>query len=352
MKRTVQLALLAVACCLGCGPEFYANKMVKVDTTRGKVDQAVLGSPDRLIASGKISSHRHAEIGDQTIQLWLIQASPEITARTGGQSLGTMLLVHDLHRSKVSMLPLGRKLAEMGYDVVLPDLRTHGASSGELFTYGANEKRDLKVIMDELLREDSVDDKIVVFGAGLGGSIAIQYAAIDPHCVGVVAFQPYADIAGMLRKEATFAFLSDSDLAQVIALGGDMAKFDPAEANAVDAAARLACPLLIIRRRGDMGYPVRQAQAVYDAAGGAKQFLEIPLGGEDWNYTTAPERYLAGQINTFANGGLVTGYYRAVTSGRPSAAGPPAPPVVPPDAPEDAPDAPQYPTAIHRTTLQ
>lgn len=350
MKLTALLALTAAICCLGCSPEFYANKMVRVDTARGRIAQAALGSPDGLIASGRISVHRPARIGDQTIQLWLINASPEITARTGGESLGTMILIHDIHRSKASMLLLGGRLADMGYDVVLPDLRTHGTSTGEFFTYGVNETRDLKVIMDELLREDSVDDKIIAVGVGLGGSIAIQYAALDPHCAGVVAFQPYADLPSTLRKMSTFALLSDNDLAQVIALAGNIAKFDPAKASTVDAAARLSCPLLVIQRRGDLGYSAAQADSVYDAAGGAKELVEIQLGGDDWSYATAPDRYLSGLINNFANGGLVTGYYRSVMSGEPANTAPPAPQVVPPPAGNDVPS--QYPTVIHRTTLR
>ena len=359
MKRTAQIALLAaMAFTAGCGTEFYANRMMNVDTSRGRFDLAVAGSPDRLIETGKITSYHQPRIGNQQLELWLISASSGITARTGGVSLGTVLLVHDIHRSKASMLSLGGKLAEMGFDVVLPDLRAHGASQGEAFTYGAYEKRDLKVVMDALLRQGSIDDKIVVYGEGLGASVAVGYAAIDPNCSGVVAYQPYADIAGVLRQDGTFKFLSERDLADVIALGADMGKFDPRQASATEAAARLACPLLVIRRRGDFGYPVEQAHAVYDRAGGAKEFFEIPMS-DDWAYKTATASYLADVINAFANGGLVTGHYRAITSDQ---AAPPTTPAAPqpvqpregegPPIPSGGNGAIPTPTVIHRTRLR
>ncbi len=352
MKLTAQIALIAAMfLAAGCDTEYYANKMINVNTSRGKMDLAMLGSQDRLIDSGKITAYRSPRIADRTVSLWLINASTDVTTRTGGQGLGTVLLIHDIGRSKASMLSLGGKLAEMGYDVVLPDLCTHGASTGENFTYGANEKRDLKVIMDALLRDGSIASKIIAFGTGLGGSIAVEYAAIDPHCVGVVAYQPFADIGGKLQDDMTYVFLSGADLAEVVSLGCDMAKFDPLEASATEAAARLACPLLVVRRQGDLGYPVGQAHAVYDIAAGAKDFYEIPLGDENWAYSTSRPAYLAGIINSFANGGLVTGYYRAVASGdivRPAAALADGPGEDGPD--QDAgPDQPRASTVIHRS---
>ena len=356
MKRTIQVMLTAAAVlAVGCGTEFYANKMVNVDTARGRFDLAVAGSPERLVDSGKITSYQQPRIGNQQMELWLINASTGITARTGGVSLGTMLLIHDIHRSKASMLALGGKLAEMGFDVVLPDLRAHGASEGEAFTYGAYEKRDLKVIMAALLTQGSIDDKIVAYGEGLGGSVAVAYAAIDPNCAGVVAYQPYADVAGALRKDAAFRMLQEDDLAEVVALGADMAKFDPRQASAAEAAGRLSCPLLVIHRKGDFGYPVAQAHAVYDNAGGAKEFFEIPRG-DNWAFQTDSAAYLADVVNAFANGGLVTGHYRAITAEPPpppaSRTGQPRPNGGPPIPSGDNDGDLPAPTVIRRTTLR
>jgi len=366
MKRTIQFALMAAAiCAVGCTPQNYAEKMVKVSSFRGRMDQTMIGSPANLVGKRYITSYRPAIIGDLTIQLWLISASPEITARTGGKSLGTMLLIHDIHRSNASMLSLGRRLADMGYDVVLPDLRAHGSSTGEYFTYGALEKRDLKVIMDGLLREGGIDDKIIAYGSGLGGSIAIQYAAIDPHCVGVVAYQPYVDIKAALHKDGGFVGLSDTQLDEVIKLGGDMAKFDPVEASTVASAAKLTCPLMIVRRRADMGYPDSESTAIYDASPGAKELVEIQLGGDDWTYVTGPDDYRAKLLNAFATGGLVTGYHRALAPEEPPAPPEPMVPSAPrPGSGESRPPAPTgdstrngdtlppYPTLIRRTVLQ
>ncbi len=315
MKLIRQIILLSVVLpAVGCGTEYHANQMINVDTGRGKFDLAVLRSPDELVAAGKITSYQPATIGEQTLQLWLITASP--AGDDGAEALGTILLIHDIGRSKASMLSLGGKLAALGYDVVLPDLRAHGESTGEAFTYGANEKHDLKIIMDALLLQGSIGDKIVAFGTGVGGSVAIEYAAIDPNCVGVVAFQPYADIAGKLHTQGTFRFLSNEDLAETIRLGSQQAKFDPQEASAVDSAAALDCPLLLLRRRMDFGYPAAQADAIYQAAAGPKDIFDIPFG-DDWAFRMSKPTYLAGALHNFSAGGLVTGYYRAAKFGEP-----------------------------------
>ena len=170
--------------------------------------------------------------------------------------------------------------------------------------------------MDQLLREQAVSPKIVSFGKGVGGSIAIIYASYDPNCMGVIAYQPYADLVGDLESQSSFSMVKDDALADIIEAGCLKAEFEPSEASAALAAMQMGCPIRLIRRKGDMNYPAEETQRIYESSNGAKEMRIVALGSEDWNFVTDSTDFLADQINDFALGGLVTGYYISTTRER------------------------------------
>ncbi len=255
MTRYAQWILVACLLCLvGCGDAYYQQKMLRPDVSAGKFQASLADSSDSLVAKGKITAARGFDYSNGfRMEFWLISASREITSRTEGESLGTVLLIHDLGQSRYSMLKLGQMLAQLGYDVVIPDLRYHGASPAPFASYGAYEKYELSLMMGALLREDAIHGKIIAFGEGLGGSIAIQYAAIDPACMAVVAFEPYCDIADVLKTDADFAFMQSQDLTRVVAQAADSANFDPLDASAQHAIQSVVCPVMLVHRVADLG---------------------------------------------------------------------------------------------------
>ena len=174
MKRCLLIVLVAA---LAGGCQDRVERMILVDTKEGDFDLMTAGSSESLKQRGTISIHRTLPFADGTlIDTWVIQADPTYTLATGGKPRGTILVLHDLGQSKGSVLKLGRALSAEGYDVVLPDLRAHGRSTGTYATYGAKEKTDLASVMKALLTDGQVDGNIFVYGEGYGGSIAIGYA--------------------------------------------------------------------------------------------------------------------------------------------------------------------------------
>ena len=321
MKRLASILILTgLIFLVGCGTDYYADQMVMPSTSSGKTHQNMAGSGESLKAKGKISDFRRAEFADGSqMDYWLINASPEVTVETDGAAMATIILLHDLGDSKSSMLKLGQRLSELGYDVVLPDLRTHGRSSGNFFTYGAREQEDLRTLMDQLLREQVVSPKIIAFGDGVGGSIAIIYAASDPNCMGVVANQPYSDLRGTLEGDSAFNMLKEDGVDDVIDAGCAKGDFRPGDASAALSAMQLRCPIRVIRRDSDVGYDSDQAQRIYDCTSGHKEMEVVEYGSEDWSYKTGTTEFFATEINEFALGGLVTGYYRDVMKQRQAA---------------------------------
>ena len=292
MKQCWMIAAVAFASVFaqGCQTDDYARQIVAPDTNRGRIDETFCPSAETMVAQDRISLFRQVPVADKaTIDVWVIKARDAGNRPVAAK--GTMLIIHSLYDSKATFpyRGTGERLAKMGYDVVLPDLRKHGRSRGDFITYGVKESTDLKAVIDNLVADKSVDPKVYAFGVNLGGAAAIQYAAIDPRCKGVMAVAPYQDFRGIVRHWLGRLLLNQEDYEKVIASAGKMADFDPNQASAVLAVKNIHAPLLLVHGMMDMSVPLDHSKAIFEAANEPKGLLVmgleqivLPAAMEDW----------------------------------------------------------------------
>ena len=94
---------------------------------------------------------------------WMMEAS---------ERRGTVVLLHGLGDSRVSMLARAQFLRRAGYSSLLYDSRAHGESGGEWVTFGALESEDLRSVL-RWRREQHPGEPIAVIGTSLGGASAV-----------------------------------------------------------------------------------------------------------------------------------------------------------------------------------
>lgn len=266
------VAAAALAVASGCSVDFYARGLVTHRNLNGKIKLWFLGGVEHLIAKGTISArYRVAAPDGVELDVWMMDRQPGTPAR------GTIVAVHGILDSKARMMTMSRRLTELGYDVVLPDLRAHGHSGGHYVTFGAKESLDIKAVVDALLSDGIIHGPIYVFGQSMGGTIAILYAAADPRCKVVVAAAPYKDLHSIARRFVPVMRGEKYD--RVVARAGEIADFDPGDTSALAGAEKLAAPLLVIHGRLDCTVPISHGRAIYEAARGPKKFIPVPLHG-------------------------------------------------------------------------
>jgi uncharacterized protein len=270
LKHVMICAVLA-GVMSGC-ERMFAKQIIKPASLGGKLAL-------RFVDSDRIDAHRRIDAGDGTkIDAWVIKAKP---ARPNTVSRkATVVVIHPMLMSKSWFLSLGERLASDGWDVVLPDLRAHGASGGQYITWGAKEKHDIKAVVDSMIAEKLIEPRVYVMGASLGGCVAIQYAAIDSRCEGVLALAPPTGVKGAAR--AMFPLATNGWLKRTIAFAGEIAGFDPADASAVDAAGELKCPLVLVHGSLDLIVPHSHSKRICAAAGGPKKLISLFMA----NHTT------------------------------------------------------------------
>src|SRR5262249_12980097 len=86
---------------------------------------------------------------------------------------GALILLHGQTDNRVGMLGYANLFLRQGYNTLVPDLRAHGASDGELATYGFREADDVHRWVDWMMAKQPGGH---VFGLGesMGAAILLQ----------------------------------------------------------------------------------------------------------------------------------------------------------------------------------
>jgi fermentation-respiration switch protein FrsA (DUF1100 family) len=104
---------------------------------------------------------------------------------------GAVLLLHGVGDTRLGMTSHAEYLLRAGYSVLLPDSRGHGASGGDLVTYGLKEGRDAGQ-WAQWMTEQSGVQRTYALGESMGAAVAIQSLAWRPRFRAIVAECPFA----------------------------------------------------------------------------------------------------------------------------------------------------------------
>ena len=206
-----------------------------------------------------------------------------------------IVLVHGMGGSLDEMAGIARDLHHEGYDVLLFDLRGHGASDESRLFMGARERGDLRAVLDWAGRRGYPPDRIGWVAHSMGASTVLMEAARNAKITAAVLDSPFGNLPELLDRQLT----EHSHLPRV---------FNPG----ILAAARLAFgvrtdnlipmrsardwgrrPMLLIHGEADSVVPVSQARQIADNAGPTCRALYLPGVEHVAAYRRQPDRYIA-----------------------------------------------------------
>ncbi len=216
-----------------------------------------------------------------------------------------VLLFHGVSDNRSGTLGHAEFLVRHGYGVMMMDSRAHGASGGEMATYGWKERYDTIAITDALYSTESVRH-LYALGVSMGAAIALQSAAVEPRIEGVVAESPFADLREVSYDYGGLHFspLLGKTLLRPATIFGMKAlakagNFDPDEVSPEKAVATRPFATLLICGTRDHTIPCRHAERIYRAAAGPKELWVVEgaehasaLGREPAEYEARVIRFL------------------------------------------------------------
>jgi uncharacterized protein len=203
----------------------------------------------------------------------------------------TIVMVHGLSNNRGEGLDKAGYLHQAGYNLLVFDLRGHGQSDGSGTTMGYQEPKDVRAAVSEAKTLDG--GPVVLFGYSLGAATAVEDAATDSNVAAVVEDSGFSSAGDVfLARFSEITRLPNTPLAAAVVafgtidIGTSLWNVDPAAM-----AARLHKPMLAIVGDADTIVPPAEGLALYRAAQGPKQLLEVPGAGHVQAYYTANRLY-------------------------------------------------------------
>jgi alpha-beta hydrolase superfamily lysophospholipase len=208
-----------------------------------------------------------------------------------------VMLFHGVSDNRAGTFGYAELLLRNGYHVVMMDLRAHGASGGELATFGWNERHDVHFVAEALFASERVHC-FFLLGASMGASIALQAAEVETRVAGVVAESAFAnlrevsfDYAGLRISSFLGRTLFRPASAMALRSAEKEGGFDVDDVSPEKAAAARAFPVLLICGLKDRNIPSRHSKRIYAAATGPKELWLVPGAGHTMALGTAPKEY-------------------------------------------------------------
>ncbi len=232
---------------------------------------------------GFVTELEHPGDPREPASLFAVAASP---GRPEGRS--TLLFVHGKGGAGSEWRPDARRALKLGYNVLIPDLRGHGRSSGARVTFGLFETEDLNRLVAEAERLGFDPARLGIDGCSMGSLVALHFAAQAGRSgAGVRALWLQSPFSG-LREMATHYVHTATGLPSwsvalptTLALceierrtGLTLSALDPTRA-----ARELRCPAVIVHGEEDRRVPLSFVRPLFAAFGGPVELWKVPRCG-------------------------------------------------------------------------
>jgi pimeloyl-ACP methyl ester carboxylesterase len=206
----------------------------------------------------------------------------------------TILFLHGKGGAASEWEPDAIRALRLGWNVLLPDLRGHGRSGGELFTLGLLEREDLEALLDHTARRFGVDaGRLAIHACSAGSSVALQFGAGRAGLRGVWLESPFAQSREMAQHYLSRAtgipgplLWLTTELAVAKAVrrirrelgvapsAGGLERIDP-----LAAAYRLRCPVALVHGGDDRLVPARFTERLAAALPPGSVVWRVPGAG-------------------------------------------------------------------------
>ena len=177
----------------------------------------------------------------------------------------------------------------LGYNVLLPDQRSHGASGGHTITMGVKERYDCRAWAYWAYKRFGPEVPIFLMGVSMGAATVLLASGLDlPETVrGIIADCGYTsphDICTKVLKTVVPSAL----MSPIYAVGrvGTLlyGRFDPDDADCRQAVAKARIPILFIHGEADDFVPCEMSRENFDACASPKWLVTIPGAGHAVSY--------------------------------------------------------------------
>ncbi|NRD22777.1 alpha/beta fold hydrolase [Winogradskyella litoriviva] len=231
-----------------------------------------------------------------------ITLSARLTFSSLDFSKGTIILLHGIRSNKEAFFDLSTYLAQNGFNSVALDSRAHGQSQGQFCTFGVNEKKDVKSVIDYLIKKENLTH-IGIWGQSLGGAIGLQAMGFDKRIKFGIIESTFSDFKTIVNDyfqlHAGFSFQPFSNY--LVERAGSIGNFDVNDAKPIVYCENITQPILIVHGNKDNRIKIAYGKENYSKIKSAnKEFLEVNNANHLNVWKTGGEKYF-NKVLSFLN---------------------------------------------------
>lgn len=217
----------------------------------------------------------------------------------GEDSSPHLIFVHGIGsvRSGDNAVELATRMVDLGYNVLLFDLRGHGSSEGDKVSGGFFERWDVLGALDYLVERGVDPSRMGLMGFSMGAATLIMAAAEEPRITAVVADSPFADASDLIARESARKtpfpewmmpiFIPTTKLMARTIYGINIGSLVPEKS-----VAELGYPIFVIHGLADDRIPWEHGQRVAAAAEEGSSLWLLPGVDHVDAFLTHPDEYV------------------------------------------------------------
>ena len=279
----VMWVLLAQFVLVNISAAFYADKLTHLhfpgtETQAKSLSGNFFKKTWRLFTGPTLYKRALSEIPTFLYSTIILKTKEDIPieawyAKTDSISRGTVILIHGLTGNKGMVIDEAVAFRNLGYHVMLVDLRAHGNSGGQATTMGYKEAEEVALAYNFV--SQSGEKNIILWGASMG-AVSVMKAVSDYQLQpsGIIIEMPFLSLQTHTESKAPYLGFPRQPFAFLVSFWiGAERGFNGLGFNTRKYAKKIRCPVLMQYGVKDGMVLQRETDAVYKAIASSNKKL-------------------------------------------------------------------------------
>lgn len=207
----------------------------------------------------------------------------------------TVVIAHGYHGNGQTMMAYAQMFQNLGFNILLPDNRAHGESSGEWINFGWLDRLDYRDWCLELVDHLGDDSEIILFGVSMGGAIVMMMSGEDlpPQVQGIIEDCGYSTLHEQLayRSKVEFNLPAFPVIPIASLINRALLGFGVNDVDSLKALHDNTRPIFFIHGAADEYVPTKMCYENFDATTAPKEMWIVPNAGHAEALAVDPVEY-------------------------------------------------------------
>ncbi|EKY26352.1 alpha/beta hydrolase [Clostridium celatum] len=300
-KKIIRVLIITILVFVMLGLSFIGNYFYNLALNPDTPKDIVFGTPEEASeTSGQVLDTdiqwllTESNYSDETINSFDNLKLHGYKVLNPNNSNKWVITVHGYTSEGINMSSYAKNYYDMGYNVLIPDLRSHGLSEGDYIGMGWDDRLDIISWINNIL-EDNADAEIILHGVSMGAATVSMVSgedlpsnvkAIVADCGYTSVWDEFAYQLDDLFSLPQFPILNVSSLVSKVRAG-----YFLGTASSLKQVEKSKTPILFIHGDKDDFVPYYMMEELYNATSSEKEMLTIKDAGHAKSSEVDPETY-------------------------------------------------------------